>query len=158
MRKQGFISDEELKDIAGSHQTVRDGLNSDQLRTAQETDRALSELNGDIFNFESESKVRKAGFTPQQAKDIANIVKTKQIGEIFQYKNKQLVLTPFKTVVDAQVYLTTLQNRLLEVTTVSAEIEILTLKKTINEFTSLSFFDLIKLSFTRLFTKGNKNG
>jgi hypothetical protein len=81
------------------------------------------------------------------------------VGEVFSYRDKHLVLTPFKTVVSSQDYITVLQDRVFELTTVPVEIEVVNLKKTIQEFTSLSFFGLIKLAFKRInFLKGKNNG
>jgi hypothetical protein len=127
----------------------------------EEANTALNEMMDDVNDFESEQRIRKAGFSPQEAEDIAYMVRDHRVGQIFTYNQKSIVLTPFNTVVDAQVYLTAIQDRLLELTTVPTEVEISNLKKTIQEFTSLSFFGLIKLAFTNLLTnltKGKSNG
>lgn len=152
MRKSGLttITNDDVQDKIKS-------LPAENQARIKEANDALEDICSDVFDFESEDRVRKAGFTPQQAEDIAYIVKKKQVGEIFQFQGKQLVLTPFKTVVAAQLYLTTIQDRVLELTTVPTEIEIAGLKKTINEFTSLSFFGLIKLAIKNLL-KGRNNG
>lgn len=153
---------ERARRMQEDHEKVRASMNSEQLRVAELSDREFeeSDILKDVMNFDSEKRVRKAGFTPQEAEDVAYIIKKKQIGEIFEYKNKQLVLTPFKTVVSAQIYLTTIQDRFLELTSVTTELEIAELKKTIQEFTSLSFFGLIKLAFKQkyILLKGKING
>lgn len=158
--RSGFVDTKELKGLADNHleqRAILKTLSKETQEGVAQADAAFEEMTRDVFDFESEARVRKAGFTPQQAEDIANMVRTKQVGQIFQYQGKQLVLTPFKTVVPAQTYLTTIQDRVLELTTVPTEIEIAGLKKTINEFTSLSFFGLIKLAITKLL-KGRNNG
>lgn len=144
-----------LKALQKQHDEVRKeaSLDPKKQRVLDEADDSFNEITSLVEDFDSEDRVRKAGFTPQQAEDIAYILKTKQVGEIFSYRDKQLVLTPFKTVVDAQVYLSLIQDRFLELTSVPAEVEIADLKKTINKFTSLSFFGLIKLAFKRLRSK-----
>ena len=132
---------------------IRKEVTPEVSKMISEVDTAFEEIGNDVFDFESEDRVRKAGYTPQQAEDIAFKIKSErlQVGQIFQYRGKQLVLSPFKTVVPAQLYLTTIQDRVLELTTVATEVEIAGLKNTINEFTSLSFFGLIKLAFKRLY-------
>lgn len=150
----------ELLSIEKNHQEQREKLKTLSKEVQDgvaQGDATFDEITKDVFDFESENRVRRAGFNPQQAEDIAFIIKNKQVGEIFSYQGNQLVLTPFKTVVTAQVYLTTIQDRVLELTTVPTEIEIANLKKTIQEFTSLSFFGLIKLAITNLL-KGKNNG
>jgi hypothetical protein len=135
-------------------QNMRSVATPELSKMIDQVDDEFEKIGNDVFDFESEDRVRKAGYTPQQVEDIAFKMKTENIkvGQIFQYGGKQLVLSPFKTVVPAQVYLTTIQDRLLEITSVPTEVEIAGLKKTINEFTSLSFLGLIKLAFKRLLT------
>lgn len=156
MSKSLFLNEKDISSLEKNHKAVRGNMNAQQLAVAQESDEYFEEINKDVSNFESEARIRAAGFTQQQAEDIAYLIKTKYVGEIFNYASKQLVLTPFKTVVPAQTYLIAVQDRLLEVTSVPNEIEIAGLKKTIQEFTSLSFFGLIKLAVKRLFTTRNK--
>lgn len=133
-----------------------DKLPEESKKNIQIARKAFEEINNDVFDFASESRVRASGWTAQQAEDIAKLLKRNkiQVGQIFFYNEHQLVLTPFKTIVAAQVYITAVQDRLLELTSVSTEVEIANLKKTIQTFTSLSFFGLITLSFKRLFKKG----
>lgn len=132
------------------------------IRAAQaEVSQEIEKISKDVFDFESEDRIRKAGYTPQQAEDIAFLSKSAGVGKMFSYAGKTLVLTPFKTVVDAQIYITAIQDRLLETTTVPVEIEVAQLKKAIQEFTSLSFVGLIGLAFKRSFNnlrKGKNNG
>lgn len=131
----------------------------ENIRIANET---LESMADDIFDFDSEKRVRQAGYTPQQAEDIAYKLRIEkiQVGQIFQYGNKSLVLTPFKTVVPSQNYMTALQDRLYEITTVDQEVMVSNLKAQVQWFTSLSFFGLIKLAFKRLISnlKGKNNG
>lgn len=157
MSKSGFINSEEVKSLKDLDQKTKEQiktLSQKSQMVVAEVNQVFNELEADIFNFDSEDRVRKAGWTPQQAEDIAFILKNKTFGEIFDYKGRPLVLTPFNTVIAPQLYLTALQDRLFELTTVTVEIEISNLKKTINEFTSMSFVGLIKLAFKRLFKRG----
>lgn len=159
MKRSGFISPEEISQYEKQDREVKEQIKTlpeSSQKAIAEANAAFDEITNDVFDFESESRVRKAGYTPQEAEDIAKIVQRKQVGEIFEFNKQKLVLTPFKTVVPAQTYIQALQDRLLEVTTVSTEIEISNLKSKINGFTSLSFFGLIKLAFKRL-TKTEKN-
>lgn len=123
----------------------------------------LETFNEEVFDFDSEARVRKAGYTMSQAEDMAKYMERKKIkvGQIFQFEGEQKVLTPFKTVVNAQVYMTALQDRLFEITTVDQEIMVSQLKTRLDQFTSLSILGLItyvlKRTYNNLF-KGNKNG
>lgn len=105
-------------------------------------DQTIAEINNNDFNYESENRLRKQGFTPSQAEQIAEIIKTKPVGEIFSFRDILYVQTPFKTIVKAQVYLNVLQDSVIQVT------------NEVTEFTNLSSFDLIKLSIKRLFKRG----
>lgn len=92
---------------------------------------------------------------------LSRIAAGQTVGQMFRYKGALLVLTPFKTVVGVQAYVDALQNRVLELTTVSAELEINQLKKEIKTVTNGGFFDLIGLAFKRLINnlfKGKNNG
>lgn len=106
----------------------------------------LQEVNDLIFDFSSEERIREAGYSPSQAEQVAMILADRKIkiGEMFECQGRTLVLTPFKTVVPAQEYLYTIQNRLIE--TLEEQQKYLT-------FTKLSSFDLIKLAFRRFFPK-----
>lgn len=79
------------------------------------------------------------------------------VGTLFTYKKALMVKTPFKTIVGGQVYINVLQDRILQLTTVSAETEIKELKTQLYTVTNGGFFDLIKLAFKRLI-KGRNNG
>ncbi len=123
----------------------------------------IESFNNDVFDFESEARMREAGYLPSQVEDMAKFMKKNniQVGQLFSFNGKLKVLTPFKTVVDGQNYVTALQDRLFEITTVDQEIMVSQLKTQVQEFTSLSFLGLIALSFKRLYNnlfKGKNNG
>ncbi len=107
-----------------------------------EVEAQVQEANDVVFDFSAENRVREAGYTNSEAEDLAYIVKTKKIGQIFFFKNTAKIVTPFKTVVDAQVYLTALEDSLVSC------------HKEVDKFTNLSSLDLIKLSFNRFFKRG----
>ena len=88
---------------------------------------------------------------------LSKIASDVSVGVLFYYQGALLVKTPFNTIVSAQNYVDTLQNRVLELTRVPTEIEICKLKNELSTITSGTFFDLIKLAFKRLF-KGEYNG
>lgn len=88
---------------------------------------------------------------------LSKVASGVSVGSLFYYKDVLLVKTPFNTIVSAQTYVDTLQNRVLELTTVPTEVEIYNLKRELLTVTSGTFFDLIKLAFKRLF-KGESNG
>lgn len=92
---------------------------------------------------------------------LSRVAAGQPVGKLFYYEGRLLVMTPFKTIVGGQVYIDTLQNRILELTTVSAEIEIKELKSQLSTVTSGGFLGLIGLAFKRLYTnllKGKNNG
>jgi len=163
MKKSSFIDAQEFKKLEENHKKVRASMSPEQLKVAQEADAAFEEITQDVFDFESENRVRRAGYSPQEAEDIAFILKKEniQVGQVFKYHRARgvelLTLTPFKTVVPAQTYITSLQDRLFEITTVDQEVMVSNLKSQVQQFTSLSFFGLIKLAFKRLI-KGRNNG
>lgn len=140
--KTKFVSPEELKRLRS--QDLRKDASPQALKMAREADEAFNEINHLVSNFSSENRLRAAGYLPSEAEDLAYLMKDKniQIGEIFTFKGKSKVLTPFNTVVDAQVYITTLQSSLIT-------------------FTTMSFFGLIKYAFKQLVAnlrKGKLNG
>lgn len=144
-------------------QEAIDKLSGDARKAADLVNKTFDDMTNDIFDFESEDRVRKAGYLPSQAEEIAKFMKDNkiQVGQLFEYDGKSKVLTPFKTVVDAQNYVTALQDRLFEITTVDQEIMVSQLKTQVQEFTSLSFLGLIGLAFKRLInnlSKGKNNG
>lgn len=159
--QSGFIDKKEIASLEAKDKEVKEKIKT-LPKESQEAiaivNQTFDEMNNDVFDFESEARVRQAGYTPQQAEDIEKIVKRKQVGEIFEFNKQQLVLTPFQTVVPAQTYVQALQDRVLQLTTVPAEVEISNLKAKINGFTSLSFFGLIKLAFKRLTKTEKING
>lgn len=89
-----------------------------------------------------------------QGNSLAREAKNQPVGRLFFYQGSLLVKTPFKTIVSGQTYVDVLQARILELTTVSAELEINQLKKDLNTVTSGGFFGLIRLAFKRLFKRG----
>lgn len=160
MKRTGFVSSDEVKGLEEQDKKVKEqikALPESSQAAIREVDEAFNEITNDVFDFDSENRVRAAGYTPQQAEDIAKLSRSSGVGMMFRHNNKNLVLTPFKTVVDAQLYLSAVQNRLLELTTVPVEVEVANLKSMVKSFTSLSFFGLIKLAFTNLL-KGNTRG
>lgn len=159
MRTDDPMFPKKLRELQAQSDKVREEATPRQKEVLREADQALEEIASDVFDFKSEDRVRKAGYTPQQAEDMAFMMKSQniQVGQLFKFMGKDKVLTPFKTVVDAQQYVNVLQGRVLELTTVSAELETMALKETIREFTSLSFFGLITLAFKNLL-KGKSNG
>lgn len=122
-----------------------------------QVDAEFNEIVGDVFDFEAEDRLRAAGYSPQQAEDLARASKLFGVGKIFEFnirgENRILVQTPFKTVVPAQNYVDALQTRLLELTTVEVEVEVSNLKQEISAFTELKFLGLITLAFKRLFKR-----
>lgn len=154
-----FLSDEEIAEYEDSQSKVQEDikkLSPEVQKAVAEANEAFEEMTDLVFDFASENRVRSAGYLPSQAENLAKLMRDEKIkvGQIFEFLGKQKVLTPFETVVDAQVYLTALQDRVLETTTVPVEIEVAGLKKTIQEFTSLSFVGLIGLAIKRLFKRG----
>ncbi len=95
-------------------------------------DEELEKVNKDFIDIDNENRIRKSGYLPSQAEQIAEIAKTKNVGEVFLWSEdtlnieegqkkkvyscggKFLVKTPFSTVVDAQIYLSALENKVLE--------------------------------------------
>ncbi len=66
-----------------------------------------------VLDFSHEDRIRKAGYVPSQAEEIAELSKNYAVGQIFKFRDELKVLTPFKTIVDAQVYLNVLQDRVI---------------------------------------------
>lgn len=107
-----------------------------------------------------DNKWRSQDYKPSEAEALLNIAKTQKIGEVFKYGGREskdlvkvgeepytrhdkiLIVTPYNTVVSANVYIESLQESLLAYHNENIK------------FTSLSFFDLINLAFKRLFKKG----
>lgn len=79
-----------------------------------------------------------------------DMMKKAPVGQLFYYDGRIKVKTPFNTIVDGQVYVDVLQNRVLELTSVDAERHIYDLKNDLKTVTTGSFFDLIGLAFKRL--------
>lgn len=127
-------------------------LSPESQSNIQQVNDAINEMVDDIFDFDSENRVRKAGYLPSEVEELARYMKSNniQVGQVFQFGSKSKVLTPFKTVVDVQNYVTALQDRLFEITTVDQELMVSQLKTQVKEFTSLSFFGLIRLAFKKL--------
>lgn len=146
MKNSKFLAHDDVQGVKENHEKVRASMNAEQRALAEEGDRAFDEMNKDIFDFDSEARIRNSGFKQSEAEELAKIVKTKQVGQVFQYGSKFMVLTPFKTVVPAQLYVNTIQESLLVTT------------DALQTFTSASFFGLIRLAFKRLITKGDRNG
>lgn len=149
---------EQVDLLEAQHQKVQDEivqLPANKLaivrQVQRDADLAFEDVNEIYFNFDHEDRIRAAGYTISEAQDVANLSQKAGVGRIFSYEGEALILTPFKTVVDAQVYVDAIQNRLLETTTVPVEVEIIQLKKQIEQFTSLSVVGLIKLTFKKLF-------
>lgn len=131
-------------------------------KMSAQVDQELDEINkGYDEGVEIENKFRKAGYLPSHASNLLHEAKNKKIGEVFKFFGKEhlvkvgeystivytafdtyFVKTPFNTVVAADIYIKTVQDQLLQVADYN------------NKLTSGSFFDLIKLAFKRLFTKG----
>lgn len=158
-----FLSKQDVEALARNDAQVKEQIGKappEVQAMVAEVNNLFNEMVEDVFDFESERRVRNAGFLPSEAEGIARHMKARdiQIGQVFQYQQHTLVKTPFNTVVKVQQYVTALQDRLFEVTTVHTELEISNLKKTINEFTSLTFFGLIKLAFKKLTYKGKSRG
>lgn len=150
---------EELEELQKISDKVRAEAKKDPVtaEALMEADKAFDEITRDVFDFDSEDRVRRHGYTPQQAEDLAFLIKSQDIkvGQLFQFRGKSLVMTPFKTVVESQVYVTTIQDQVINL---ASEIEVRKneaqiLRNGIQEFTSLSFFGLIKLAFKRLRSK-----
>lgn len=161
MKRSGFIDRNDLKGLEKVDAQVKEQIKTlpkESQEAIRQANAAFEEITNDVFDFESENRIRKAGWTPSQAEDIAKLSRKNGVGKMFQYDKKTLVLTPFKTVVEAQVYLSVVQDRLLELTSVPVETEVIQLKQTIKSFTSLTFFGLIKLAFSSLFKQGENNG
>lgn len=161
MKKSVFLSNQEILGIKSQDSLKKEEIKKLPQRVQTEIEVAnevFEAMNHDIFDFESEKRVRDAGYTPSEAEEIAFKMRNEriQVGQLFTYQGKQLVLTPFKTVVPAQTYVTSLQDRLFEITTVDQEVMVSQLKTQVRWFTSLSFFGLIGLALKRLFKTGDK--
>lgn len=147
-----FISEKELRALEDGQAALRANMSETQLEIAKESDKVLDNINSVVSDFDAEARIRKANLTQQDAENMAKIIEREKIksGTVFMFtKNDGDTLvfarTPFNTVVQAQVYVDSLQDSLI------------TIDKKNREFTSLSFFGLIKLAFTNL-TKGKRNG
>jgi hypothetical protein len=77
-------------------------------------------------------------------------VEEQPVGKVFFFNDEYMVKTPFNTLVSSQTYITVLQERVLELTTIPVELEIHELKNEVRHFRSLGFLDLLKLAFKRL--------
>lgn len=110
-----------------------------------------------------EAKLRAAsGLHHSDAEKVLRAMSQEPVGKIKEMYGTSWVHTPFKTVVRTQVYVDTLQNRVISLSSISAEAEIdkLTsqraqLYEALKEFTNMSMFGLIKLSLKRFFKRGN---
>jgi hypothetical protein len=160
MKKPQFVTDDKTTErLQKQHDAVQKQIaempeeNRSFIRSAQaQVDAEITKTNSDIFdNYDHEERIRASGYQISEAEEIARIVRKVGVGQIFEYKNKLKVMTPFKTVVDAQTYVSALQDRLLQTTTIPVELEITQLKDALDGFTSLSFFGLIGLAFKRYF-------
>lgn len=99
-----------------------------------------------------ENKFRRAGFLPSEAHDLIKLMRNKNIGQIWapmsddENQPKLYILTPFKTIVEAQTYVDVIQKRFLEMSSVPSENEIA-------YYRGLDFVGLVKLAFKRLHEK-----
>ena len=143
MKRGGFVSPEAVAKLEQISKETRDNATPAQKKVLAEADAAFAEINDLVSDFSSENRVRAAGYLPSEAEELSTLMRDRkiQIGQLFEFKGKTKVKTPFNTVVDAQVYVTHLQQSLIT-------------------FTSMSFLDLIKYAFKQLFTtlKGKLNG
>lgn len=144
--------DESLSNIGGF-------LSQESVRTAE-----ISNLNkpkpGSFGEFASSIADQVLGMFNGGDGTLARVASGQPIGKLFYYENRLLIKTPFNTIVGGQIYINALQERVLQLTSVSSELEIDTLKSELKIVTSGSFFGLIKLAFKNLFkpSKGKING
>jgi hypothetical protein len=126
-----------------------------KVREAQAiVDLEISKINSEVFDFERENRLRDKGISPRHAEELALIIKDVKVGQLFEFYGKIKVVTPFKTVVSGQEYVTFLQERILDNPQFKKEVELCSALKS---YTSLSNFGLIKLAIKRIF-RSKKNG
>jgi hypothetical protein len=120
-----------------------------RVREAQATvNLEIEKINGEVFDFERENRLRKQGMSPGRAEELALKLKEVKIGQLFQFYGETKVVTPFKTVVTGQEYVTFLQERILDNPQFKKEVQ---LSSALKSYTDLSSFGLIKLAIKRAF-------
>jgi rRNA pseudouridine-1189 N-methylase Emg1 (Nep1/Mra1 family) len=141
---------EQLKDLSPA-------LQEEVLTQRQLVDLEVELANTDLdIQMGLDTKYRRAGYLPSQAEALMGAAKHREIGRVFKFFGKEhtehdlvyttfdkfFVKTPFNTVVEADVYIDTLQNQLILLS---------------NQQAPKTFFGLIKLAFKQLL-KGENNG
>lgn len=176
MRKSTIVTDDLTTTVLKSvHDQVQNDIaklsveRQAEVRAMQaEVDSEIAKVNGDLdAKFDIEKRWREAsGLHHLDAENVLKSMSKEPVGKIVPMYGKQWVHTPFKTVVQAQVYVDALQGRVMQLSNEDAEITIGSLmdqRRQIIEaykaqsFTNMSSLDLMKLSIKRLFQRG-KNG
>lgn len=134
--KASFISHEMVDSLKEKSDELRANASPAQRELLEAGDQAFNKINDDLDAEASiQVRFRRAGYSVEDAEHILEFMRDKPIGLPVPCGYKIFVRTPYNTVVEAHVYIDTIQNKLIE-------------------FTSLSFVDLIKLAFKRLLGKG----
>jgi hypothetical protein len=157
--------------LQAQHDFVQDQIEAlpegkrNEIRALQaEVDVEIANMGRDLDEtMDIEAQWRKAtGLHHSDAEKVLRKMAAEPVGKIVRMFDKNWVHTPFKTIVEAQQYVNVLQDRVLQLTTVESEIftqqlleQRTQLVKALQEFTNLTWFGLIKLSFKRLFQRGN---
>lgn len=154
--RDGFVSKDQAKALQANSDAQFEKLSESKKKQAlsikAEVDATFNEMNQDLNDqIDIEARMRVAsGLHHRHAEEVIAVLRNLPVGKIKQMHGKLWVLTPFNTVVEAQVYLDLIQNRFLELTSAPVEEELNKLKTYIRAFTQLGFLDLIRLAFKRL--------
>lgn len=160
MKKTGFVSAKKLSKLQKNFDDQVSKLSETGRKRAlavkAEVDEAFNQMAGELDEEVAiENRLRAAsGLHHEDAKDVIANMKDLPVGKIKMIHGKIWVLTPFNTVVEAQVYMDMLQQRFLELTSAPIEEELDKLKTYIRAYTKLGFLDLIRLAFKRLLKRG----
>lgn len=127
----------------------------DVLSARQQVQEELDIQNANMNKqFDVEAQMRNAtGFTHsaterlmEEMKDALNS-KRLRVGQTYLFQGKAFVWTPYKTIVQADLYISSMQDVVLKLTDAITTLEVKVNKSNV---TKLTFVDLIKLAFKRL--------
>lgn len=136
--KLSMLSEERQAEVKSQRQEVEDAMDYENGKMSKQ--------------FAAEEQMRVAtGLHHVDAEKLMYAMKTAidkgtlKVGQIYMYKGLTFVWTPYKTIVKADLYISSLQDAVIKLTGTFVETP---------SFTNLGFLDLIKLAFKRLFKRG----
>lgn len=149
------------QDLSGLSKERQDQV----LAQSAEVDSELLKMNQELdLQYDVDNRYRKAGFLPSQAEEVLHIGKKQPVGRIFKAlgsvhivnnttysaHDRFFVRTPYNTVVEAQVYIDTLQDQIIALGDLNSKLTSEPHYEITSKLTSESFFGLIKLAFKKL--------